>query len=52
MCKRYVKCSLKKQHITEEGIIIVMLLNYRRVDILLAYLVGYSDFVTGKLCEK
>lgn len=44
--------TLWKTNVTEEGIIIVMLLNYRRVDILLAYLVGDSDFVTEKLCEK
>lgn len=52
MYKQYVKHSLKERYITEESIIIMMLVNYRMVDILLAYLVVNSDFVTEKLCEK
>lgn len=52
MYKQYVKHSLKEWYITEEGIIIMILLNYRMADILLAYLVVNSDFVTEKLCEK
>lgn len=51
MCKQYVKSCLKERHITEESII-MMLLNYKMVDILLAYFVGNSEFVTEKLCEK
>lgn len=52
ICKQYLKCILKEWHITEKSIIIVMLLNYRMVDILSAHLVGNSDFVAEKLCEK
>lgn len=43
---------LPERHITEESIIIMTLLNYTMVDILLAYFVGNSEFVTEKLCEK
>lgn len=42
--------ALWKSDIKES--IIIMLLNYRIVDILLAYLVGNSDFIPEKLCEK
>lgn len=52
MCKQYVKCCLKEIHITEESIITMMLLNYKMVDILLAYFMENSEFVTEKLCEK
>ena len=52
MCKEDVKYTLKERHLTEESIVIVMLLNYRMVDVLLAYFVGNSDFVTDKLCEE
>lgn len=52
MCKQYVKCWLKEIHITEESIITMMLLNYKMVDILLAYFMENSESVTEKLCEK